>query len=226
MIHITGDMHGDLKRFYENRPYGEKEWSSDDILIVCGDFGFIFRGDEVEQSQLNELAKKDYNICFIDGNHENFPLIYQYPTVDYHGAPAHRIRQNIYHLIRGNIYEFENMLFFVMGGGYSRDRKRRQLGIDYWEEELPTSEEYHLSANNLKLHDMKVDYIITHTAPTDVIIKMGMEPDHHERELTGFLEWIEHDVDFKHWYFGHFHRDMKFRDKFSLLWYEVETITL
>ncbi len=54
MIYITGDTHGD---YYDllNRiePYS---LGKDDILIVCGDFGFVWRSKRIEQ-YLIELMK-------------------------------------------------------------------------------------------------------------------------------------------------------------------------
>ncbi len=43
-----------------------------DYLLVCGDFGFIFRNDTQEGDYLNFPAQKDYTILFVEGNHANF----------------------------------------------------------------------------------------------------------------------------------------------------------
>ncbi len=56
MIYITGDTHGDRARFALLGKYGEPDWTADDYLIVCGDFGFIFRNDGRENAFLDELA--------------------------------------------------------------------------------------------------------------------------------------------------------------------------
>jgi len=39
MIYITGDTHGDFRRFSEERFPQQKEISRDDCLIITGDFG-------------------------------------------------------------------------------------------------------------------------------------------------------------------------------------------
>lgn len=224
MNYIIGDTHGDYRRFTDNRPTGEELWTDHDRLIICGDFGFIYRGDRIESAQLDELSRKPYEICWIDGNHEAFPLINEYPIVDYHGSKAHQIRKNIFHLIRGNIYQFDDKTFWVMGGGYSSDRHRRREGIDYWKEEMPSSEEYKHATSTIKNTGMKVDYIITHTAPTDIVRKMGLESDIHEQELNGFLEWIEHEVQFERWFFGHFHQDVEVDNQFYAVWKDVRLV--
>ena len=45
MVYITGDMHGDLSRF-KNPIF--KKLKAGDVLIVCGDFGFIWDGSRQE----------------------------------------------------------------------------------------------------------------------------------------------------------------------------------
>ena len=51
MIYITGDTHGDLSRF--DNPL-VKKLKSGDNLIICGDFGFIWEGNEKEYRILSK----------------------------------------------------------------------------------------------------------------------------------------------------------------------------
>ena len=46
MVYITGDMHGCLERLYDK---SFRKLKSGDVLIVCGDFGFIFDGSKTEK---------------------------------------------------------------------------------------------------------------------------------------------------------------------------------
>ena len=41
MLIFTGDTHGDMVRFVENN-MNDKDWTENDTLIICGDFGYIF----------------------------------------------------------------------------------------------------------------------------------------------------------------------------------------
>lgn len=41
MVYITGDTHGEWARFTELATQGEVNWSAEDYLIVCGDFGYV-----------------------------------------------------------------------------------------------------------------------------------------------------------------------------------------
>ncbi|MBQ7499991.1 MAG: metallophosphoesterase [Clostridia bacterium] len=224
MIFLTGDTHGEQGRFTLLKKYGEAEWTADDYFIVCGDFGYVFANDERENAFLDELAKKPYTICFIDGNHENFPAIYRYPTELWNGGRVHRIRRNIIHLTRGQVFEIDGRSFFTMGGAYSMDRYMRFEGLSYWKEELPDNSEYREASESLKEHGFKVDYILTHTAPREIIRWMGQYPDAHDMELTGFLEWVMYETKFEKWFFGHWHVDKEFHERFRALYYDLITI--
>ncbi len=220
MIRITGDTHGDLSRIIFAENYKDIPLGEGDILMICGDFGFIFDGGKLERQKLDLLEQKPYTVCFIDGNHENFELLNTYPEAEFHGGRAHRIRKNIYHLMRGEIYELEGKSIFTMGGAYSADRYMRELNESYWEEELPSKAEYTSALANLGNHGMSVDIILTHTAPTSAILSLGDVPHPHESELSGFLEKLKYSVNYQQWFFGHLHTDKEFSKSFRSLYFE------
>ena len=222
MLRFTGDTHGEQGRFCNFWAIGEEEWTEEDTLIVCGDFGYIFKNDSVENIFLNELEKKKYNICFCCGNHENFDALEQYAIEEWNGGKVHRIRKNIFHLMRGQIYTIENKKIFSFGGAYSIDRYMRTEHISWWKQEIPCDEEYDEAIRNLELHNHKVDYIVTHTAPREIIRRMGYYPDAHDAELTGFLEWVMYEVKYEEWFFGHWHRDEQIDEKHRAIWFDVE----
>lgn len=224
MIYFTGDTHGEVTRFRDFLNYGEANWTADDTLIICGDFGYLLKNDVREHLFLNELAKRPYTICFCDGNHENFPAIYEYPVKEWNGGKVHEIRPNILHLMRGQIFTVEGKKIFAMGGAYSRDKAMRRAGYSWWSEELPTNEEYKEAAANLKAHDFKVDYIVSHTAPTEIICRVGWTPDIHDAELTGFLEWVMHETEYQKWFFGHLHIDEEIYGKHRALSFDVISV--
>ena len=219
MIYITGDTHGDQYRFiYSKR---EKTWTDADTVIVCGDFGYLFLNDRSENAFLDDLEKRPYTLCFLDGNHENFPAIFSYPEEEWCGGKIHRIRKNVIHLMRGQVYEIEGKKIFTFGGAYSIDRYMRKLNYSYWEEEIPNGAEYHEAIYNLDRHNRKVDVILSHTCPREIIRIMGHYPDEHDMELTGFLEFLMYEIDYSKWFFGHWHRDQKLTDKFTALFFDV-----
>ena len=223
MIKVTGDTHGDPVRFIENN-MGDNEWTSDDYLIVCGDFGFIFRNNEAEREFLDYLETKSYTICFCDGNHENFPAIFSYPKEKWNGGYVHRIRKNVLHLMRGQVFKIDGKKVFSMGGAYSIDRYVRKLNFSYWEEEIPNNQEYHEATQNLRENNDEVDIVISHTAPREIIRRMGKYPDAHDMELTGFLEWIMYQIKYQHWYFGHWHLDQIFDEKHTAVYFDIHSV--
>lgn len=220
MWYVTGDTHGDIRRFKEDLdPY----FSQGDTVIVLGDWGFIFEPNKKKEAFLDWLEQERpyYEVCFLDGNHENFHrLSTEYPVECWHGGKVHRIRNNIRHLMRGQIFTIEqlgNQTVFTMGGGCSFDRERRMEGYDWFPQELPSQEEYQEARKNLERVDYQVDYILTHTAPDDtlpffsrILIGKGRSlGEWNEKELNGFLQWIVDRGSYKRWYFGHLHSDQE-----------------
>ena len=201
---VIGDLHGDYTAFDAlNAERG-------DIVIILGDAGFLFIGDEQEMRQIRTLSEKPYLIVFLDGNHDNLPLIERFPTETWMGGTVHRLSPGLIHLIRGNVYTINNQRFFVFGGGVSADKARRREGHDYWRKELPSPEEYDTAWENLIRYDLCVDYILCHTAPTDAVYTLRGSLKHPDEEpLNNFLLKVRRSVDYKQLLFGHFHRDIE-----------------
>lgn len=208
MIYVTGDTHGDFARFDSVRFPQQNEMSRADYVIVCGDFGGLFYGGKTDERKLDALSQKNFTLLFLDGNHENFPILNSFPVSDWMGGRVHRIRENVIHLMRGEVFSIDGQSFFVMGGGHSFDKMLRVKDLDWWEEEMPSDAEYKNAVSNLTAVDFKTDYILTHTAPLDTLHFLATPFGHgHNPELTlnSFLEWVRENVSYKHWYFGHFH---------------------
>lgn len=224
-IYTVGDLHGERLRFTHTGYAIEGNLKKDDILIVCGDFGFVFFGNEKERKFLDQLEKRDYLILFVDGNHENFDELYRYPVENWRGGKVHRIRRNVLHLMRGQIFDFPELGInvFTMGGAYSIDKMFRQEGKSWWPEEMPSEEEYDEARRNLERVNYKVDYIITHTLPED---SMSIFHPYHpeEQKLSFFLEWVREKTTYKHWYAGHLHRDEDIWRHQTLLYYDVRNL--
>jgi len=219
---FTGDTHGERGRFNPNSIPGEFELGADDIIFVAGDWSYIFLDNFDERKYLDELEEKPYTIAFVDGNHENFPALRSYPEEIFAGGRIHRIRKNIIHLERGQVFMINGKKIFTMGGAYSIDRMMRTRGYSYWEEELPTDAEYKTAVKNLEANGMCVDIILTHTAPREIVRRMGYGDVYEEMELQGFLEWVMYEVRFSDWYFGHFHEDRDIDGRFHALLFDVK----
>ena len=222
MLYVTGDTHGEqerLRAIEREVPLGEG-----DVLFVCGDFGYLFRDDAAEHRFLDEQEARPYTLCFVDGNHENFLALYACPEQTWCGGRVHRLRRNVLHLMRGQVFRVQGRSFFTMGGAYSIDRPWRTEGVSWWPQELPTGEEYDEAARNLLACGKRVDYVLTHTLPRESILRYGRYPDPHDRELTGFLEWVLYEADYGHWYCGHWHDDRELPGRITLLWQAVRRL--
>ena len=104
MIYVTGDTHGQIDRFKEKPVAGLKKG---DTLIVLGDFGFLWDDSRQEKKNRHWLSKRRYKILFIDGCHENFDLLAQYPTEDFMGGKAKHIEGNLWYILRGSVLTIE-----------------------------------------------------------------------------------------------------------------------
>lgn len=224
MIYDTGDTHAlQCKWVKEIHPI----LKSGDILIVNGDFGIGFWDGEYcsEEMFYDWIAQQSYTVLFIDGNHENFDKLDQYPAQFWNGGKVHKIRHNLIHLMRGEVYEIEKKTIFVFGGGYSVDRCCRIEHVSWWNREMPNHEEYQNAIKNLKQVNYQVDYIITHTAPLETVFYLSSYRNLHikkmvekELPLNTFLDEIQRKVNYKQWYFGHFHVDKElWRDQIAVL---------
>ena len=114
MVYITGDMHGELERLYDKE---FRKLKRGDVLIVCGDFGYIFDGSKTEKQVINFLAKRKFVTAFIEGTHDNLDTINRCRQTVWKGGKVHRIKGNLFHLMRGQIFEIEGKSFFTFGGG-------------------------------------------------------------------------------------------------------------
>lgn len=124
MIFITGDIHADTLRFSKGKFPAQDQMTKDDYMIILGDFGLVW--DWVQESKeeifkLNELNDRSFTTLFIDGNHENFNRLKDYPIIEWHGGKVHQIRESVLHLMRGEIYDIDGYSFFVFGGAASHD---------------------------------------------------------------------------------------------------------
>lgn len=75
MIFITGDCHGDFRKFAVDFFPEQTRMAKDDIVIILGDFGGICNKDgesNAERYWLKWLNDKPFTTVFVDGNHENF----------------------------------------------------------------------------------------------------------------------------------------------------------
>ena len=238
-IIVTGDIHGNpFQRLnLENFPEG-KTYTKEDYVIILGDFGLIWDDSAMEHSCLDWLENKPWTTLFIDGNHENYDLLNKFPIEEWDGGRVQKIRSSVIHLLRGEVYDIGGYKFLAMGGARSHDIQDGVLEvgdprikiwkkddfklfrinhISWWEEEIPNEEERKNALKNLAENDYKVDYILTHEAPSSDVVLM----DHllyHPDEYSKWLEMeIRQKVKYKKWFFGHYHLNLDINEKETCL---------
>lgn len=245
MFYITGDTHGmtDWEKINTSN-FPEQKYMSDyyDFLIVVGDFGGIWDGAEQDNYILKTYNQRNFTTLFIDGNHENHDLLDKYPVEEWNGGKVHKISDRVIHLMRGQVYNIFGTTFFTMGGAESTDKEYRKEGESWWARELPSDEEYEEALRNLEKVNFEVDIVLTHCAPEGYIGKnmsavynsdisrllannMAGVVDRSGNRLTEFLDELitEHGLKFRHWYFGHYHRDLDWED-FSLVFSRIQSL--
>lgn len=229
-VFITGDTHCpiDIGKLRKKRFTVGRNLTKNDIVIICGDAGFVW--DTSEDSQWIEwISRQPWTTVFCDGNHDNHDLLATYPIVEFHGAKAHKISDSLFHILRGEIMIIDGVSFFFFGGGFSHDIFLREEHISWWQNELPTSGEIENALNNLKKQNNRVDYIITHDAPAFFVKKRygnlpKMTPyDNRYFNICSFLEYIYQNIKFCHWFLGHYHLDETYQNMTVLYNRIIET---
>ena len=224
MIYIIGDTHygsGDELKLF--RIPAEKN----DVIIIAGDCGVVWNESTLKE-RLDNIAKIPCLIAFVEGNHENYDMLYSYQEEYWNGGKIHRISDNLIHLNRGEIYNIEGHTFYTFGGGYSIDKWARLSHISWWPQELPTEEEMNYGKEKLLKVGNKVDYIITHAVPFSLcqsILRSWFMANSPERPLQDYFDYIRSAVDYRHWFMGQLHYDIH-GNKETVLYCEVYKISI
>lgn len=191
------------------------------------------------------LITRYENCACITGN--CFNRLYSYPIKEWHGGKVHEIRSNVLHLMRGEVFTIEDKKFFAFGGASSHDiqdgildydnwkseaKKLEQQGkymfrvrgLSWWNEELPTTEEMQHGIDNLKEHNNKVDYILSHSPSTSELYLMGGKGLYETDVLTNYLEEVKAATEYKKHLFGHMHVNQAINDKDICLYEQIVRI--
>lgn len=248
MIYITGDTHGDFKRFSKKSLRKTLTLTEEDYVIVCGDLGLCWERDKTFEYNCEFFAGKPFTLLWVQGNHENYNMIEEYPMEEWHGGKVrHIVRDKVILLERGQVFELEGKKFFTFGGASTHDvqggilnrkdcdfedgrqaalRKKlpfRILDETWWRQELPTEAELAEGLNNLQKHDYKVDYVISHCCATRVqnILDAGPGRILEADILTDYFDSLEEKLSYKQWFFGHYHMDREVDEKHTLLYHGI-----
>lgn len=220
---LKGDIHGNLFEIIDfiNR----FNLGKNDNIIILGDCGIAWRKDRKDLDQNIKLWNQCSNgvkLYFLDGNHENFNILNSLPIENNMG----KIADNIYHLRRGQVYEFENKKILVCGGADSIDKYRRIENFTWWKEETISQE---------TIDDIPAghyDYVLTHCCPRSVFEKnkiylstlQFLDENKINHSSEDMLEQLKSKITFDHWFFAHYHINRNLDEKFTCLFEDFREV--
>lgn len=220
-LFVTGDFHGDLdiKKISNKNWPEQKQLNEDDVLVQLGDFGLIWHDpiSDNERYWLNWLGNKKYNVAFVEGNHSNYNLLKQFPIIEKWGGKVHIITTDnkpIYHLIRGEVYQFGDKKCIALGGADSQDKLYRVIDVSWWKEEIWSYKEQDYIIEQIK--NNHIDYVFAHTCPSEIGDKLLDGSDYYRdkkdcRVANAMSNILSLFPNFKpkQWHFGHWHTTFK-----------------
>jgi hypothetical protein len=211
-VFVTGDIHNgqDMGKLYQWYGQLKDDLTLYDCLMIAGDTGLGWEyASAWVQGWLQNLG---CTVLFVDGNHDDHWTLDGLATREMFGSDVGVLCDGIYHLRRGRVYEIAAKKWFTFGGALSIDEKMRTGGVNWWPEEIPSKEEFERGVDALIEVDWKVDYVLTHTAPKDVIPLIGGDSfELKERDRTAIYLRIYRDLlqSYDKWFCGHFHKDLE-----------------
>lgn len=169
-----------------------------------------------------------------------------YPQKLWHGGMVRELRSSVLMLERGYVFDIDGCKCFAFGGAKSHDirsgiiraekfaskkltgkeverwnvegKEFRVNHISWWEQEMPEQMEMERGLAMLEDEKHQVDFIFSHDCPSSdkVFILRTNEPD----ELNKYFEYIKQHIDYKKWFFGHYHENMAIPGGKDFLLYE------
>lgn len=183
---FLGDTHGNttwVDLVIETAHTHKVDW-----MIQVGDFGYwehVKSGKHFLDETSKNLRAQDVQLVFIDGNHENHPMLrrrYGPSSATHETHPEYgfwKVRDNLFYAPRAHRWNWDGVKFMSMGGAYSVDKQCmdhqyasgcvkgcpncRVTGRSWWPEEATTDAEI-----DEGIEGGLVDVLITHDTPDGV----------------------------------------------------------
>lgn len=149
---VIGDLHNEF--YYLNQIIQVKE---PDLVICCGDFGYWPKLEYL--NPLTKIKPRNSKVLWIDGNHEDHWSLKE--------REQDEIVPNVIYMPRGSTYDLDdNRKILFMGGADSIDKNGRIIGVDWFPDEI-------IKERDLEnLPDEKIDILISHTCPAELVEKL------------------------------------------------------
>ncbi len=215
MIYITGDTHGNFEHIESFCK--RMDTSTDDILIILGDAGINFYGEEYDRRKKIYLNSLPITLFCIHGNHEQRPYtISSYKEKEWHEGIVYYEEEfsSILFAKDGEIFDLDGKKTIVLGGAYSIDKYFRLLrGYPWWSDEQPSMEIKQYAEQRLEEQNWKIDIVLSHTGPLKFepreMFLEGIDQSRVDKSTEIWLDYIENKLSYKKWYFGHYHTEKK-----------------
>lgn len=185
-ILVVGDIHNEFGRL--NELISKKK---PDLVLQCGDFGYW--PNKPWAAPLSNIRCQGSKILWACGNHEDHWAIRDRETDE--------LAPDVFYMPRGSTYQLEDgRTILFMGGADSIDKHRRRLGDTWFPEEVIRP----IDIENLP--DIKVDIIISHTCPGELLHIMlplypGKLPEPSNMALSELWKIYNPEL----WFFAHWH---------------------
>ena len=187
-IMVVGDVHAEWWRL--NALIARRRPS---LVLSCGDFGYWPRFKDM--LVLPSLKALTVPIHFCDGNHEDHESLRLLED----GRPPGC--DNVYYQKRGTTLTLpDGRTVLFVGGADSIDKASRTRGVSWFPEEVITQSDLD------SLPDTKIDIVISHTCPLEILPEMikadaRKKSDPSNAALSHILDKYRPSL----WYFGHWH---------------------
>lgn len=227
MIYITGDTHG---QFGHVKEFCEKyNTTKDDILIILGDAGLNFNGNEYDRDRKRGVERLPITIFAIHGNHEMRPeSVDTYKTMKWNGGLVYYEPEfpSLLFAKDGEIFDLDGNKTIIIGGAYSVDKEIRLIrGWKWFEDEQPSDEIKAYVEEQLGKEKWKVDVVLSHTCPLKYEpvewFMSGVNQNAVDKSTEKWLDYIENMLDYNKWYCGHYHGAKKI-DKLQFMFSDFD----
>jgi len=229
MYYITGDTHGDFRMLL--RYCKMLTLSKDDTIIILGDAGINYFGNERDKDPRELLSRMPATVFCIHGNHERRPQtmdIYRESTWQGGTVYVEDELPNVLFAKDGEVFDLDGLKTIAIGGAYSVDKwYRLAKGWSWFEDEQPDDATKVYVEAQLERHDWRIDIVLSHTCPfkylpTEVFIP-EVDQSTVDQSTEKWLDSIEDRLDYKRWYCGHYHTS-KCIDKLQFMYLDIELL--
>lgn len=218
MIYITGDKHRDYRPIEDF--CGTIKPTKNDLMIVLGDNGVNYYGNESDERLKEKLSSLPITFFMVRGNHDKRPAALYYDRVYSPVVCGNVLIEKQYpsllFAIDGEIYTIDGKKCLVLGGAYSVDKyfRMEMYAKGYWDylwfhDEQLSEREKESIEKHLEINRWTVDCVFSHTCPERYIPReaflSSIDQKSVDQSMEKWLEKIENNLDYKHWYCGHWH---------------------